>query len=240
MIRVGAYPTKSIQLTLTWSGCWEALVPFEGKALAGSVVIDWRGWQLQGEVDASRAGIFAGEPAAVIVGGLAWCTRREWRPFQSDRGLTAREVALSVASQLERPIEVSLDRQLGRSFVPRRESGGAILTRLFGKLWHVDAGGMARAKTRGTPALGKSVSVLDFDPRDGRAPVYADRPDAVPVGAILPLDVRLTTRRQVTKLIATATGDKERLVCYTETPGAQSTPGLVAGQVQSTVVLPGA
>jgi hypothetical protein len=240
VIRVGAYPTKSIQLVLTWSGCWEALAAFEGKAVAGPVVIDWRGWQLRGEVDASRSGLFAGEPAAVIVGGLAWTTRREWRPFQSDRGLTAREVALSVASQLERPIEVSLDRHLGRSFVPRRESGGAILTRLFGKAWHVGTDGTARAKTRGTPALGKSVSVLDFDPRDGRAPVYADRPDAVPIGAILPLDARLTTRRQVTKLVATASGDKERLVCYTETPGAQSTPGLITGQIQPTVILPGA
>lgn len=216
MIRIGAYPTKSIQLALSWSGCWEALVTYEGKGLAGAVVIDWRGWQLRGAIDTSRAGVFAGEPAAIVVGGLAWCTRREWRPFQSDRWLTAREVATSIASQLEQTIEVSLDRQLGRHFVPRRESGGAILSRLFGKNWHVGVDGVARAQARPVATLGKSASVLNYDPRDGRAPVYADRPDHVPLGAILPRDARLTTQRRVTKLIATAAGNKERLVAYTE------------------------
>ncbi len=218
MIRIGAYPTKSIQLTLSWSGCWEALVTYEGKGLSGAVTIDWRGWQLRGDVDSTRAELFAGEPAAVIVGGLAWCVRREWRPFQSDRagGVTSREVATSIASQLGQNIELSIDRQVGKHFVPRRESGGAILSRLFGENWHVGVDGVARAQVRGTPTVGKSVSVLDYDGRDGRAAVYADRPDQVPLGAVLPLDSRLRTRRRVTKLMAMAMGTKERLVTFTE------------------------
>lgn len=218
MIRVGTYPAKSIQLTITWSGCWELLSTFEGKRATGNVVIDWRGWKLTGAVDPTRSDLFAGEPACVIVGGLAWCTRRDWRPWKSDRvdGVTAKEVARSVADQLGQTIEVSSDRQLGKSFVPRHESGGQILTRLFGKNWHVGTDGIARVQARGTPSVGKSVSVLDYDPRDGRCAVYADRPDQVPLGAILPKDSRLATNRRITKLVVTATGDKERIVCYTE------------------------
>jgi hypothetical protein len=216
MIKVGAYPTKSIQLTLSWSGCWEALVTFEGKGLSGPVVIDWRGWKLTGAVDVPRTGLFAGEPATIIIGGLGWCTRREWRPYQSDRGLTAREVALSVAEQVGQTIEVSQDRTLGKYFVPRRESGGQILSRLFGKHWHVGVDGTTRAQVRGTPTIRKSVAVLNYDPRDGRAEVYADRPDQTPLGAILPKDARLTANRRITKVIVTASGNKERIVCYTE------------------------
>ena len=218
MIRVGAYPTKSIQLTITWHGCWEALITFEGKRLSGNVAIDWRGWKLMGTVDPTRNDLFASEPASVVVGGLAWCTRRDWRPWKSDRveGVTAKEVARSIAEQLGQTIEVSLDRQLGKSFVPRHESGGQILTRLFGKNWHVGTDSIARAQVRGTPLVGKSVRVLDYDPRDGRCTVYADRPDQVPLGAILPKDSRIATNRRVTKLVVTATGDKERIVCYTE------------------------
>ena len=218
MIRVGAYPAKSIQLTITWSGCWEVLTALEGKRLSGKVTIDWRGWKLAGTIDPTRSELFAGEPACVIVGGLAWCTRRDWRPWKSDRveGVTAKEVARSIAEQLGQTIEVSLDRQLGKSFVPRHESGGQILTRLFGKNWHVGTDSIARAQVRGTPLVGKSVRVLDYDPRDGRCTVYADRPDQVPLGAILPKDSRIATNRRVTKLVVTATGDKERIVCYTE------------------------
>lgn len=216
MIKIGAYPTKTISLTLSWSGCWEALVQWEGKGLSGPVTIDWRGWKLQGDVDSTRTGLFAGEPATIIVGGLAWCTRREWRPFQDDRGLTASYVAKTIAGQLEQTIEVSQDRPLGKYFVPRRESGGAIMTRLFGKSWHVGVDGIARAQVRGTPTIGKSVRVLNGDYRDGRFPVYADRPDQVPVGCILPIDSRLKTKRRATKVIVSATGDKERIVCYTE------------------------
>lgn len=215
MIRIGVYPAKTIQLTLSWSGCWEALAQFEGKGLAGPVVIDWRGWQLRGDIDPTRSGLFAGEPASVIVGGLAWCARRNWRPFQSDRGLTAREVALSIASQLGQTIEVSLDRPLGKHFVARNESGGQLLTRLFGKAWYVGTDGITRIGPRATPTT-KGLTVLDYDPRDGRVTVYADRPDQVPLGAVLPKDARLKTDRRITKLVATANGTKERIVCYTE------------------------
>ena len=215
MIGVGGYPTKSIQVTIAWSGCWEALATFEGKGLSGPVTIDWRGWKLKGEVDTSRSGLFAGEPVAVIVGGLAWCSRRTWRAFQDDRGLTAALVARSVASQIGQSIEVSLDRPLGKYFSPRLESGGAILTRLFGRDWHVGTDGITRAIVRGTPEI-KGVTVLGYDPLDGRATVYADRPDQVLLGATLPKDTRLKTDRRITKLVATATGDKERIVCYTE------------------------
>ncbi len=216
MIAVGTNPTKSIRLTLSWSGCWEALATFEGKKVSGAVIIDWRGWKLSGFVDPKRTDLFAGEPAAVIVGGYPWTERREWRPFQSDRGLTASEVALSVADQVGQTIEVSQDRQLGKYFVPRRESGGQILTRLFGKDWHVGIDGIARAQVRGTPTVGKSVAVLQYDPRDGRAELYADRPDQAPIGAILPRDTRLATQRRITKLVVSVTGTKERIVCYTE------------------------
>lgn len=215
MIKVGAYPCKSIQLTITWTGCWEVLAAFEGKSVVGPIVIDWRGWKLNGDVDASRTGLFAGEPATIIVGGLAWCARRTWRPFQSDRGLTAREVALSIASQLGQTIEVSLDRPLGKHFVARNESGGQLLTRLFGKAWYVGTDGITRVGPRPTPTP-KGITVLDYDPRDGRATVYADRPDQVPLGAILPKDSRLATNRRTTKVVATANGTKERIVCYTE------------------------
>lgn len=216
MIKVGAYPTKTIQLTLSWSGCWEALTQYEGKGLAGNVVIDWRGWKLNGTVDPLHTGLFAGEPATIVVGGFAWTQPREWRPFQDDRGLTASGVAKTIASQLGQTIEVTTDRALGKYFVPRRESGGQILTRLFGKNWHVGTDGTTRAQVRETPAIGKSVRVLDGDFRDGRFPLYADRPDQAPLGAILPRDTRLTTQRRITKLIVTATGDKERITCYTE------------------------
>jgi hypothetical protein len=216
MIKVGAYPSKGIQLTISWSGCWEALASFDGKKVSGSVVIDWRGWKLTGFVDPLRADIFAGEPACVIVGGYPWTERREWRPFQSDRGLTATEVATEIAKQLGQSIEVLQDRQLGKYFVPRYESGGSILTRLFGKEWHIATNGIARTQERGTPSIGKSVSVLNYDPRDGRAEVFADRPDQLPLGAILPKDTRLKVSRRITKLIASATGNKERIVCYTE------------------------
>ncbi len=230
MIKIGAYPSKSIQLTLSWSGCWEALAAFEGKGLSGPVIIDWRGWKLNGTIDTSRSGLFAGEPATIIIGGLAWCTRRDWRPFQSERGLTAREVAGSVASQLGQTIDVSVDRSLGKYFAPRHESGGQILTRLFGKTWHVGTDGNARAETRETPAIGKSVAVLNYEPRAGRAEVYADRPDQTPIGTILPKDSRLKTDRRITKMIVTASGNKERIVCYTEdanTPRAPSFLGPV-------------
>jgi hypothetical protein len=216
MIRIGQYPSKSVQLTLSWSGCWEALATYEGKGLSGPVIIDWRGWKLTGAVDTSRTGIFAGEPATIIVGGLAWCTPREWRPFRDDRGLTARNVALSVAEQLGQTIEVSQDRPLGRMFVPRRQSGGQILSRLYGWKWHIGTDGVARAQVRGTPTVGKSVAVLNYDPRDGRAEVYADRPDQTPLGALLPKDIRLKADRRITKTIVSATGNKERIVCYTE------------------------
>jgi hypothetical protein len=216
VIKVGAYPTKTIQLTLSWSGCWEVLVTFEGKKVSGAVVIDWRGWKLSGFVDPKRTDLFAGEPASIIVGGYAWTERREWRPFQDDRGLTARGIALSIASQIGQTIEVSQDRQIGKYFMPRRESGGQILTRLYGKDWHVGIDGTARAQVRGTPIVGKSVAVLQYDPRDGRVEAYADRPDQLPLGAILPRDPRLTTQRRITKLIVSVTGTKERNVCYTE------------------------
>ncbi len=216
MISVNGYPTKSIQLTLTWSGCWQALASYEGKGLSGPCVIDWRGWKLTGTIDTTRAGLFAGEPAITIIGGLAWCMRREWRPFQSERGLTAREVALSLASQLGQTIEVSQDRPLGKYFVARTESGGQIMTRLYGKNWHVGADGVARAQVRGTPIVGKSVVVLDYDPRDGQATAYADRPDQVLVGAVLPKDARLLTNQRITTVMVSAGGDKERITCYTE------------------------
>lgn len=226
MIKLGPYPTKAITLSLPWTGCWEALVAYEGKAIAGPVVIDWRGWQLSGEVDPQFAGLFAGEPAVRVVGGFAWCTRRDWRPFQSERpeGLTAREVALSLAEQLGQRLEVQLDRRLGRHFVPRRESGGALLTRLFGKHWHVEPDGSARAEVRPVPPLGAGVTVRNYDPRDGQATVYAERPDRVPVGATLPLDARLRVPRRVTKLVATAKGNQERLTCYTADAGIATNP----------------
>lgn len=238
MIKLGAYPTKSIQLVLSWSGCWEALAAYEGKGLIGAVTIDWRGWRLQGHVDPDRAGLFAGEPAVVIVGGLPWCTRREWRPFQSDRaeGVTAREVALSIASQIGQTIEVSLDRSLGKHFVPRRESGGAILSRLFGKNWHIGTDGIARAQARGTPTMGRSVALLDYDPRDGRATLYADRPDQAPLGAVLPRDARLTVQRRITKLLVTVAGNKERIVAYTALAAVTSS---VASTTQPTSTIQG-
>ena len=163
-----------------------------------------------------RAGMVAVN--GVVVGGLAWCTRRDWRPWKSDRveGVTAKEVAREIAKQLGQTIEVSIDRQLGKSFVPRHESGGQILSRLFGKNWHVGTDGITRAQVRPVATVGKSVSVLEYEPRDGRCTVYADRPDQVLLGAILPKDSRLATSRRITKLVATAMGNKERIVCYTE------------------------
>lgn len=216
MISIAGRASNTVRLTLTWSGCWEVLTAFEDKGLAGTVVIDWRGWKLTGQVDTTRSGLFAGQPAAIIVGGLAWCSRRTWRPSNDDRGLTAKNVAKSIASQLGQTIEVSLDRNLGRIFMPRNESGGAILTRLYGKDWHIGTDGVARVQKRPTPAIGKSVAVLKYEPRDGMATVYADRPDQAPLGALLPKDSRLTTNRRITKLVASASGSKERIVCYTE------------------------
>lgn len=216
MISIAERPSNTAQLALTWAGCWEVTTAFEDKGLTGTVVIDWRGWKLTGQIDASRSGLFAGQPAAIIVGGLAWCPRRTWRPFNDDRGVSAQYVAKTIAAQLEQPIEVSLDRNLGRLFMPRNESGGAILTRLYGKDWHVGTDGVTRVQKRPTPAIGKSVSVLKYEPRDGVATVYADRPDQVPLGAILPKDARLKTDRRITKVVVSVNGSKERIMCYTE------------------------
>jgi hypothetical protein len=219
MIKAGGYPCKSAELTLPWAGCLEVRVSIEGKTISGSVVIDWRGWQLTGSVDPERSGPFAGEPVSVIVGGLAWCAPIAPRSFTSDRGLTAREIAATIASSIGQTIEIdsTADRPLGKYFATRGESGGAILSRLFGrKAWHVDTDGVTHVGARSTPAIGKSVAVLNYDARDGRVEVYADRPDQVPIGAILPKDVRLTTNRRITKLHAHASGNKERLVVYTE------------------------
>lgn len=218
MIAVNGNPCKSASLRLPWSGCWECALQWEGKGLAGQVVIDWRGWKLTGTIDPLRSGLFAGEPAGVVVGGYAWTLRREWRPLTDDRGLTSRSIAVAVAEQLGQPISIELERPIGKHFVQRTASGGQILTHLFGRDWHVGTDGTARAQVRATPATGKSVRVLDVDHRDGRITVYADRPDQVQIGCILPTDERLRTRRRVVKLFVTTTGDKERLVCYTESP----------------------
>lgn len=216
MITIGGLPCQSITLTLPWSGCWEASVQWEGKGLSGAMTIDWRGWKLTGSFDPARTGVFAGNPEGVIVGGYAWTIARDWRPMTDDRGLTSRSIAIAVAEQLGQTIDVSLDRTIGKHFIPRHESGGQILTRLYGKDWYVDTSGVAKVRRREIQAAGNTVRVLEGANQDRRYPIYADRPDQVPVGCVLPLDARLKTKRRVTQVYAHAAGDKERVVCYTE------------------------
>jgi len=219
VITVGGYQVKTITLHLPWAGCWSARVEYEAKVLSGVVLIDWRGWQLTGTVDPSRTGAFAGEPVTTIVGGLAWLNPLPSKAYTSDRGLTAREIASTLASSLSQPLAVdgAADRTLGKYFSTRNESGGATLSRLFGRRsWYVDTTQTTRAGPRPTPAIGKSVSVLQYDAREGRAELYAARPDEAPVGALLPKDSRLSASLQITALWATVTSDKERLVAHVE------------------------
>jgi hypothetical protein len=219
VITVGGYQVKTITLHLPWAGCWSARIEYEAKVLSGIVAIDWRGWQLIGTVDPTRTGAFAGEPVATIVGGYPWLNPLPSKAYTSDRGLTARELASTLASSLAQPLVVDgvADRPLGRYFATRNESGGATLSRLFGRRsWYVDTTQTTRVGPRQTPAIGKSVSVLQYDAREGRAELYADRPDDAPVGALLPKDAHLSASLRITSLWATVTSDKERLVAYVE------------------------
>lgn len=218
MISVGGKPTKSISLTITWSGCWTAFASFDGASVSGTVVIDWRGWLLTGKVDEMRSGVFAGEPSARIVGGLGWLTTLEPKSYHDDRGLTARELATVIAGSVGETIQVdaAADRNIGNYFAVRRESAGEVLTRFFGRAWYVDTGSMAHAGVRPGASVGRSVAVLNYDHANRSAQIYAERPDEVPLGALLPKDSRLTLDRRVTALHVIAKGDKERIVAYTE------------------------
>jgi hypothetical protein len=220
MIRVGTREAKTIELRLPWRGSWEAFASVEGAAPSGEVVIDWRGWRLLGgEVDPTRSGTFAGEGMVTVTGGLRWQTPLAPRLYTNDLGVLASTVALDLAATARLPLAVSAgaDRNLGAYWPRRRETAGEALSRVLGLPWYVDLDGTTYARARVTPALGKSVAVLNYDPRDGVAELYADRPDQVPLAAVLPADGRrLLVARRVVELRITAAGNKERILAYTE------------------------
>lgn len=220
MIRIGTREAKAIELRRPWRGSWEAYASIEGAALSGEVVIDWRGWRLLGgEVDPSRSGTFAGEGTVTIVGGFRWQTALAPRLYTNDLGVLASTVALDLAATARLPLAVSAgaDRNLGAYWPRRRETAGEALSRALAMPWYVDPDGVTRAGARVTPALGRSVAVLNYDLRDGVAELYADRPDQVPIAAVLPADGRrLLVARRIVELRITAQGNKERIMAYTE------------------------
>lgn len=213
-ITANSNPVRNIVLRLPWHGCYEARVQHVGKPLTGSVEINWRGWKFSGVVDETRAGEFVSSPGAVIVGGLAWRTMLEPRTYVDDRGLLRSTIALDLAASVGLPVEVSNDSAFGRYWSRRKASAGQSLSRVLGP-WRFDLDNVTRNSTRPVPKLGTSVVVLEYEPRDGCAKLFADRPDQCLVGAILPASTRLPSPRRVAEIFVTATGEKETISAFT-------------------------
>lgn len=243
MIRVGSREAKAIELRIPWRGSWEAYASIEGAAPAGEVVIDWRGWRiLGGQVDPTRSGTFAGEGVVTVTGGLRWQTQLAPCLYTNDLGILASTVALDLAATANLPLVVSAgaDRNLGAYWPRRRETAGEALSRVLALPWYVDPlDGVAYARVRPTPALGRSVAVLNYDPRDSVAELYADRPDQVPIAAVLSADGRrLLVARRIVEVRVTASGDKERILAYTEPVVEPLTDGSGATTAAATPLAP--
>jgi len=207
----------SIELRIPWRGCWEARATLQGAAPSGQVVIDWRGWKLLGgEVDPLRSGMFAGVGTVVVVGGYRWGTLLQPRYYSSDLGIRAITVTRHLADAAGLPLEVpsSSDRDLGRFWMRRHESAGSALTRVLGS-WRVDLDGVTRAGNRPSAQLGAGVDVIDYDPRASEIKLFAERPDRVPLGAVV-TSPRLPGPRRVVELEVWAGGDSERIEAHTE------------------------
>lgn len=218
MITVGGVRATKIALRWPWSHCWEASAELAGPAPSGSVVIDWRGWRLLGgEVDPLRSATFQGQGRVVVVGGLRWSTMLAPREYSADNGVRAGTVARDAANAvggLQIAVDDSVNRVLGKYWPRRRETGGSVLTRLFGRSWRVDLDGVTRAGAR-QAAVGRAVEVLTYEAHDRVVTLAAERPDAAPLGAVL-RSPRLPTPRRVTEVHARADGASERLWAYTQ------------------------
>lgn len=220
-VKVANLSTSRADLRMPWRGCWELRATVFGAAApSGRVSIDWRGWTLTGTVDAERSGVFQGAIEVVVVGGLGWSRIVTPRHWNADQGLKVGTLAADLARQAGETITVpaSAERPLGRYFVFNREAGGTALSRLIGRSywWWVRVDGMTQVGTRERATLGQGVSILDYDPSDGEAKLYAPRPDAVPVGAVLTSDRLPGGRRVVRELIVVADGKGERIRAHTE------------------------
>jgi hypothetical protein len=213
-ITANGYPVRNIDLRIPWNGCFEARLQHVGKPLVGNVEVNWRGWKFTGAVDETRSGEFVSSPGAVIVGGLAWRTILDPKTYVDDRGLLRSTVALDLAASVGLSVAVSNDGSLGRYWARRHSSAGQSLSRVLGP-WRFDLDGITRNGTRSTPAIGSSVFVLEYDPRNTLAKIFADRPDQCPIGAILPANTRLPSPRKIIELYATATGEKEAISALT-------------------------
>ena len=213
-ITANGNPVRNIELRIPWNGCFETRVQHVGKPLIGNVEIDWRGWKFTGTVDPTRSGEFVSSPGAVIVGGLAWRTMLEPKTYVDDRSILRSTVALDLASAVGLPIEASGDASLGRYWARRRASAGQSLSRVL-SAWRFDLDGITRNNARPTPALGPSVFVKKYDPRDTSVEIFADRPDQCLVGAILPTSTRLPSPRRIVELFAASNGTKETISALT-------------------------
>jgi hypothetical protein len=219
-VLVANQPTKRATLRRSWSGCWEVSASLPGPAPTGVVVVDWDGWQLLGgEVDPRRSGTFAGGGEVVIVGGLRWRTSLAPKFYRDDtpRGLRAVDVAQDAAQAAGLALEVdaAADRALGPVWPRRYETAASVLSRALALPWRVDLDGITRAGERPAAKLGTDVQVLDYDPRDGVATLYADRPDSVPVGVTLS-SPRIVGTRRVTEVAAAADAKGLRMWARTE------------------------
>lgn len=210
MISVANRQCKSVELHVAWQGCWELRVTYTGKPLSGRLIVDWRGWSIQGgEIDPSRSGQIGGAQVAMLVGGRSWSLSHSPRTLVDDRGIFASTVAKTLADSLGQTIVVANDRNLGRYWMRRRETGGQVLTRLF-EQWHVGTDGSTRTGTR-TNFVAKGVTVLNYDARERRAELHADRPDRCLPGAKIP-ETERHIALLVTDLFVTVDGEKERIV----------------------------
>lgn len=214
MITVGGRKTKTIELRITSGGCWEARATYEGKPITGRVLIDWRGWIISGgEVDQSRSRAFAGEPSAVIVGGLSWTITQVPKTYQDDRGVLAGTILQALAASLGQTLVLDTNPSLGRYYMRRNESGGQLMSRIYGVgRWFVGTDGVTRTGARSSANAGKSVAVLSDEPTSNRVPLYADRPDQCLPGS----RIAATSRHGsfvVTDLFVKA-ANKERITAY--------------------------
>jgi len=218
-ILVGHIRVSKIELCIPWTGCWEARAELQGAAPSGAVTIDWRGWKLTGgEVDPLRSATFAGVGRVVIVGGFRLSKSLAPKFYQGDQGLLASTPAQDAAREaggVTLLVAPASDRSLGRYWARRRETAGAVMTRLFGRAWYVDLTSVARAGARPATALGAGVEVLSYDGRDAVVDLFAPRPDAAPLGAVV-TSTRLPGPRRLVQLIARADGASERIQAYTE------------------------
>lgn len=218
MIQVGNLRATKITLRVPWFGCWEARAELAGPAPAGAVMIDWRGWNLLGgEVDPERSGTFQGQGRVTIVGGLRWSTLLPPREYTADNGLLALTIArdAATAAGITAPVvDAAANRALGRYWPRRRETAGSVLTRLFGRSWWFGLDGVTRAGARPLPALGQGVDVLLFDPAENVIDLFAPRPDAAPLGAVV-RSPRLPGPKRVIELMVRADGSTERVQALT-------------------------